>query len=65
MLFRSAALVLAEPDAILGLGVVVAREMAWGSIPVLILPREQQSALKTGACARIEQDGGIETLDAR
>ncbi len=60
-----AALVLAEPDAILGLGVVVAREMAWGSIPVLILPREQQSALKTGARAMIEQDGAIETLDAR
>ena len=60
-----AALVLAEPDAILGLGVVVAREMDYGSIPVLILPREAQSALKTGARARIEQDGRVEILDAR
>jgi predicted aconitase with swiveling domain len=60
-----AALVLAEPDAILGLGVVVAREMSYGSIPVLVLPREQQSALETGAWARIEEDGNIEVLDAR
>ena len=54
-----AALVLAEPDAILGLGVVVAREMAYGSIPVLVLPREEQSAMKTGAWAKIEEDGQI------
>ena len=60
-----AALVLAEPDAILGLGVVVAREMSYGSIPVLVLQREQQSALETGARARIEEDGNIEVLDAR
>jgi predicted aconitase with swiveling domain len=60
-----AALVLAEPDAILGLGVVVAREMEYGSIPVLVLPREKQSALKTGARARIDEDGKIEVLDAR
>ena len=33
-----AAVVLAEPDAIMALGVVVAREMGHGSIPVLLLP---------------------------
>jgi predicted aconitase with swiveling domain len=60
-----AALVLAEPDAILGLGVVVAREMDYGSIPVLVLPREKQSGLKTGARARIGEEGSIEILDAR
>jgi uncharacterized protein len=57
-----AALVLAEPDAILGLGVVVAREMDYGSIPVLVLPREQHAALATGQHARIGEDGGIEVL---
>jgi uncharacterized protein len=55
-----AALVLAEPDAILALGVVVAREMSYGSIPVVVLGREQQAALETGQRARIGEDGGIE-----
>ena len=57
-----AALVLAEPDAILALGVVVAREMAYGSIPVLVLPREQQAALESGRRARIHEDARIEVL---
>ena len=60
-----AALVLAEPDAILGLGVVVAREMDYGSIPVLVLPRAQQAALESGAWARIEEDGRIKVLEER
>lgn len=60
-----AALVLAEPDAILGLGVVVAREMAYGSIPVLVLPRAAQGALQSGARAKIDEEGRIEILDAR
>jgi uncharacterized protein len=55
-----AALILAEPDAILSLGVVVAREMGYGAIPVLLLPREQQARLATGMRARIAQDGRIE-----
>ena len=58
-----AALVLAEPDAILGLGVVVAREMAYGSIPVLVLARDAQSALNTGARVKIEEDGRIHVTD--
>jgi predicted aconitase with swiveling domain len=57
-----AALVLAEPDAILGLGVVVAREMGYGAIPVVVLEREQQAALATGQRARVGEDGTIEVL---
>jgi len=55
-----AALVLPEPDAILSLGIVVAREMDYGSIPVLLVPREHQAALETGRPARIEADGRIQ-----
>jgi uncharacterized protein len=55
-----AALILAEPDAILSLGVVVAREMGYGAIPVLLLPREQQARLETGMRARVREDGAIE-----
>ncbi|MGH6882344.1 aconitase X swivel domain-containing protein [Hypericibacter sp.] len=54
-----AALVVAEPDAILGLGVVVAREMNYGSIPVLVVPRDQQAALADGAEVTIGRDGRI------
>jgi predicted aconitase with swiveling domain len=57
-----AALVLAEPDAILGLGVVVAREMGYGAIPVVVLEREPQAALATGLRARVGEDGTIEIL---
>ena len=57
-----AALLLAEPDAILGLGVVVAREMNYGSIPVVVLPREQQAKLETGQLVRIERDGTVALL---
>jgi len=54
-----AALVVAEPDAILGLGVVVAREMNYGSIPVLVLPRDRQAELADGAEVSIGRDGSI------
>jgi len=57
-----AALVLAEPDAILGLGVVVAKEMNYGSIPVVVLARGQQERLRSGQQARIGEDGRIEIL---
>ena len=57
-----AALVLAEPDAILGLGVVVAKEMNYGSIPVVVLARGQQEQLRSGQQARIGEDGLIEIL---
>ena len=58
-----AALILAEPDAILGLGVVVAREMNYGSIPVVVLAPAQQEGLRSGQQARIFEDGRVELLD--
>jgi predicted aconitase with swiveling domain len=57
-----AALILPEADAILALGVMVAAEMGWGSIPVLLLPREQHDALANGMQVRIEHDGRIRAL---
>lgn len=54
-----AALVLGEADAILAIGIVVAREMGYGAIPVLLLPAEQQPAIAEGAQARITEDGTI------
>ena len=54
-----AALILPEADAILALGVMVATEMGWGSIPVLLLPREQHAALETGMHVKILADGRI------
>jgi len=58
-----AALILVEPDAILGLGVVVAREMNYGSIPVVVLAPAQQEGLRSGQQARIFEDGRVELLD--
>jgi predicted aconitase with swiveling domain len=54
-----AALILPEPDAILALGVMVAAEMGWGSIPVLLLPQHGRDALGTGMRVRIDIDGHI------
>jgi predicted aconitase with swiveling domain len=54
-----AALILPESDAILPLGVMVAAEMGWGSIPVLLLPVEQHTALETGMRVKIAKDGAI------
>lgn len=54
-----AALILAEPDAILVLGVVVAREMGHGSIPALIVPRVAQAAFAGATRAAIAADGSI------
>jgi predicted aconitase with swiveling domain len=57
-----AALVVAEPDAILGLGVVVAREMNYGSIPVLVLPFDRQAELADGVEVSIGRDGSIRVI---
>lgn len=54
-----AALVLAEPDAILVLGVVVAREMGYGAIPALIVRREDQAAFAGATRAAIAEDGSV------
>ena len=61
----SSSYVMAElmmPDAILALGVAVAAEMGWGSIPVLLLPRDRQSALETGMRVRIGANGEIASV---
>ena len=59
-----AALILGKPDAILVLGVVVAKEMGHpGLPPVLLLPPEEQAALVTGQACRIGPQGTI-TLSA-
>lgn len=57
-----AALLLAEPDEILTLGVLVAQALFGRSIPVLCLGREGFEQLSTGGWARIE-DGQV-TLTA-
>ena len=54
-----AALILAEVDAILALGVVVAQEMGYGSIPVLRLPADEHGRLATGQAVTIAMDGAI------
>lgn len=51
-----AALLLGEPDAILALGVVVAREMGYGTLPVLQCP---VADLATGERLRISPGGRL------
>lgn len=51
-----AALLLAEPDAILVLGVIVAREMGYPTIPVLEVAAEDIAKLPDGA--EIQVDNG-------
>ncbi|MFN8572882.1 MAG: DUF126 domain-containing protein [Gemmatimonadaceae bacterium] len=53
-----AAVILPEPDAILSLGVVVAREMGFASIPVVQLPVSEQAALPEGSL-HVASDGTI------
>jgi len=59
--FAPAAVILGKPDAILILGVVVAREMGYRDPPpVLLLPLEGHAALASGLACRIGPDGSIE-----
>lgn len=51
-----AALLIAEPDAILALGVIVAREMGYGSLPVIQCP---VASLRADEKVRITPDGHI------
>ena len=51
-----AALLLGRVDAILALGVVVAREMGYPTIPVLQLGADELAALPQGATVVIEAD---------
>jgi predicted aconitase with swiveling domain len=43
-----AAIVLGRVDAIVGLGVLVAREMGWPTIPVVVLARSDQDKILDG-----------------
>lgn len=53
-----AAILMDAPDAILLLGLVVAREMGWPTPPALRLPASQQAAL-AGKTLLISSDGNI------
>ena len=59
-----AALVLGRPDAILGLGILVAAEMGWPTIPLLLLPEAEQRRFATGVVVRIAPDGAISSEEA-
>ena len=54
-----AALLLAEPDAILLVGAIVAREMGWPAPAVLRLDAAAQAALPAGAMLEIDAEGEI------
>lgn len=58
-----AAILIAEPDAILLLGLVVAREMGWATPPALKLPAALQAGL-AGKRLSIATDGAISTATA-
>ena len=53
------ALLLAEPDAILLVGAIVAREMGWPAPAVLRLAAAAQAALPAGVMLEIDSDGEI------
>lgn len=53
-----AAIVMDAPDAILLLGIVVAREMGWEAPPALLLPAAQQQAL-AGRRVLVSSQGAI------
>ena len=44
-----AAIVLGRADAIVGLGILVAREMGWPTIPLAIIPPRDQARITDGA----------------
>jgi predicted aconitase with swiveling domain len=55
-----AAIVLGTIDAILGLGIIVGREMGYPAVPLLLLlPAEQQAQVADGAMVAIAENGEI------
>lgn len=54
-----AALVLHEPDAILLLGLIVAREMGWEAPVAVRLDRKAFALFKDGSSVRVEADGSF------
>lgn len=55
-----AALILGEADAIIGMAVLVGREMGFGTIPIL---HRKLDDLKSSANLRIDSGGHVERLD--
>ena len=60
--FAPAAIVMGRLDAILGLGILVAREMGWHTIPLMVLPAADQAGFSDGERVAIAEDGTIERL---
>ncbi len=58
-----AAVVMGRADAILALGVVVARELGYPPIPVVELGVEELAALAEGALVRVTSEGSVEAAD--
>jgi predicted aconitase with swiveling domain len=58
-----AAIVLDRVDAILGLGVIVARELGYPTIPLLRLDRAQQAQFRSGELVQVLGDGLIRRID--
>lgn len=57
-----AAVVLGRIDAILGLGIIVAQEMGYGTLPLLVLPADQQAIFADGAMVAVDSSGAITAL---
>lgn len=49
-----AAIVLGHADAIVALGILVAREMGWATIPLAVMPMDEQAGIAGGAILRVE-----------
>ncbi len=54
-----AGIVLGRLDAILGLGIIVARELGYPTLPLLVLAADAQAAFPSGSAAVIEPGGVI------
>mgnify|MGYP003331680831 FL=1 len=49
-----AAIVLGRADAIVALGILVAREMGWATIPLAVMPLNEQERIADGAVLRVQ-----------
>ncbi len=56
------AIVLGRIDAILGLGIVVAREMGWPAIPLYELDQREMATIDDGAEIGIDAEGRLSRL---
>jgi predicted aconitase with swiveling domain len=56
------AIVLGRVDAILGLGIVVAREMGWPAIPLYELDQREMERIEDGAEIAIDAEGRLSFL---